>query len=164
MPKSGNAIPISFYVNRTLRICQHHTPVPRARATSHFIPGRAYSMKGAQLDRIGTLWWSIWKAMLLPVSRRGFQSSENSLTHINVANGHCPLQLEFYFQLPTLVLRTAEPRSSRTIWVQQVLHRILGILSQREKENIRTFTEPKAKEDAQEEGSLHSQTFPGILT
>lgn len=86
------------------------------------------------------------------VSRRGSQSSENSLTHINVANGHCPLQLEFYFQLPTLVLRTAEPRSPLTVWVQQVLHRILGILSQREKENIRTLTEPKAKEDAHEGG------------
>lgn len=86
------------------------------------------------------------------VSRRGSQSSENSLTHINVANGHCPLQLEFYFQLPTLVLRTAEPRSPLTVWVQQVLHRILGILSQREKEDIRTLTEPKAKEDAHEGG------------
>lgn len=61
--------------------------------------------------------------------------------------------------MPTLVLRAAEPRSPLTVWVQQVLHRILRILSQREKENIRTLTESKAKEDAHEGGL---PTFPNL--
>lgn len=98
------------------------------------------------------------------LSRSSSWAPENSLTHIDVANRHRPLQLEFHFQLPTPVLRAAEPRALLTVWVQQVLHRILGILSQREEEKFRNLTEPKGKRLPRNEGSLHSQTFPGLLT
>lgn len=115
-----------------------------------FTPGRACAREAVQRDCIQTHCCSPGREWYSCAPHRGSQALENSLTHINVANGHCPLQLQLHFQLPTLVLRTAEPRSPLTVWVQQILHWIFGILSQREEEKMRNLI--KGKKDVHEWG------------
>ena len=115
-----------------------------------FTPGRACAREAVQRDCIQTHCCSPGREWYSCAPHRGSQALENSLTHINVANGHCPLQLQLHFQLPALVLRTAEPRSPLTVWVQQILHWIFGILSQREEEKMRNLI--KGKKDVHEWG------------
>lgn len=115
-----------------------------------FTPGRACSRKAVQRDCIRTHCCSPGREWYSCAPHSSSQALENSLTHINVANGHCPLQLQLHFQLPALVLRTAEPRSPLTVWVQQILHWISGILSRKEEEKMRNLI--KGKKDVHEWG------------
>lgn len=139
---SRSATHIPFYVNEILRVLASTTYLPQGQGP-HRPSHQLRLISQPELRPSGGALGGECYSFVLP------EAPEHALTHIDVANGHCPFQLQFYFQLPTLVLRATEPRSPLCVWVQQVLHRILGILSQRE-ESIMNLPEPRGTKDAHE--------------
>lgn len=139
-------------MDEDLRVLQHQT---FSKGKHHISPshlGRTYSRRLLSPNELSQLRGMV--SHVMPVL--SLKSPENWLTDIDVTYGYHPLQLKLCLQLSTLVLRTAEPRSLVTVWVQQVLHRILGILHERGWQELGGFWTPEGRKATLEHRHLQS--------